>query len=75
MSAIEIRRELRADYDQNIMSEGNLGQCYRMFKNGPTNFHYEELSFPPSVVNDEFLQSVNQKFGERRRFTISDLLC
>jgi hypothetical protein len=34
MSAAEIRWELCAGYDQNVMSEKTLRQWYRMFKDG-----------------------------------------
>jgi hypothetical protein len=41
---------------------------------GRTEVH-EERSGQPSVVSDGLVQSVDQKTGERRCFTISELLC
>jgi transposase len=70
MNAGEIHRELcAAVYDQNVMCEGTVRQWCRMFKDGRTNVHDEERSGRPSVVSDD------QKICERRRFTISELLC
>jgi hypothetical protein len=37
MSVAEIRRELCAVYDQNLMSEGTVRQWCRMFKDGRPN--------------------------------------
>jgi hypothetical protein len=37
MSVAEMHRELCAVYGQNVMSEGTVRECYRMFKDGPTN--------------------------------------
>jgi hypothetical protein len=40
---MEIHRELRAAvYGQNVMSEGNVRQWCRMFKDERTNVHDEE---------------------------------
>jgi hypothetical protein len=44
-----------------------------MFKYGQTDVHDEERSGRPSVVSDDFVQSVDKKICERRRFTISEL--
>jgi hypothetical protein len=44
MSAMEIHRQLCAIYGQNAMSEGNVRQWCRMFKDGQTNVHDEERS-------------------------------
>jgi transposase len=75
MSATEIHRELCAVYGQNVMSEGTVRQWSRMFKDGRTNVYDEERSGRPFVVSDDLVQSVDQKTGERRRFTISELSC
>jgi hypothetical protein len=61
ISAAEIHCELCTIYGQNIMSEGIVGQCCRMFKYGRTNVNDEEQSGQPSVV----FQSVDQKICER----------
>jgi hypothetical protein len=64
-----------AVYCQNIISEGTVRQSCRMFKDGRKNIHDEERSGRPSVVSDDLVRSVDQKICERRRFTISELLC
>jgi hypothetical protein len=46
-----------------------------MFKDGQINVHDEERSGQPSVASDDVAQSGNQKICQRRRFTISELLC
>jgi hypothetical protein len=61
MSAKKIHRQLcTAVYGQNAMSEGTVRQLYRMFKNGRTNVHDEELSGRPSIVSDDLVQSADQ---------------
>jgi hypothetical protein len=62
------------DYGQN-MSKGTVRQQCRMFKDGRTNVHDEKQCGQPSVVSDDFIQSVDQKICERQHFTISKLLC
>jgi hypothetical protein len=42
MKAAEIHRELCMVYGQNVMSEGNIRQWCRMFKDGRKNVHDEE---------------------------------
>jgi hypothetical protein len=46
-----------------------------MFKDGRTNVHDEEGSNQSSAVNDDLVQSVDQKFFGKQRFTNSKLLC
>jgi hypothetical protein len=46
-----------------------------MFKEGQTNIDDEERTGQPSVVSDDFVQSVDQKICERRCFTLSELSC
>jgi hypothetical protein len=46
-----------------------------MFKDGQTNVQDEERSGQTSVLEDDLVQSVDQKFCERQRFTISERLC
>jgi transposase len=62
-------------YGQIVMSEGTVRQWCRMLKDGRTNVHDEERSGRPSVVNDDLVQSVDQKICERWCFTISELSC
>jgi hypothetical protein len=57
MSAAQIPREIRAVYDQNIMSEGTVTKCCRMFRVGRTNVHNDERSFRSSVMGDDLFQS------------------
>jgi hypothetical protein len=62
-------------YGQKVMSEGAVRQRYRMVKDGQTNAHNEERSGWPFVVNNDIVQSVDQKIWERQHFRISELLC
>jgi transposase len=62
MCAAEIHRELCAIYGQNIKSEGTVRQWRKMFKDELTNVHDEEQSGRPSVVSEDLVQSVDQKF-------------
>jgi hypothetical protein len=62
MHAAEIRRELCAVYDQNVTSEGTLKQWCIMFKDGRKNVYDEERSDWPSVVSNNLVQIVDQKF-------------
>jgi hypothetical protein len=71
ISVAEIHRELRAVYGRNVMSEGTVRQCCRIFKDGQSNFPDEERSGRPSVVSDYLVQNVDPKICERRHFTIS----
>jgi hypothetical protein len=71
-SAVEIHHELCTVYGQNVMSEGTVKQWCRMFKDRQTKVHDEEWSVRPSVVSDDFVQSVDQKI-EVPYFTISEL--
>jgi hypothetical protein len=63
MSAVEIHCELCAVYGQNIMHEGTLRQWHRMLKMGEQSFTMKsEVIGQPSVVSDDLVQSVDQKF-------------
>jgi hypothetical protein len=57
------------------MNEGNVRQWCTVFKDERADVHNEEWSVQPSVVDDDLVQSVDQKIYERGRFTISELLC
>jgi hypothetical protein len=52
MSDTEIHRELYAVYSQNVISEENVRQCYRMFKDGRSNVHDEERSGRPAICSE-----------------------
>jgi hypothetical protein len=52
-NAAEIHRELRAAVcGQNVMSEGNVRQWRRMFKDGRTNAHDGERSGQPATCSE-----------------------
>jgi hypothetical protein len=75
-SVAEIYYELcLAVYGQNVMSEGTAKQWCRMLKDWQTNVHDEVQSSWPSVVNDDLVQSVEQKICERQHFTRAVLSC
>jgi hypothetical protein len=52
LSTAEIQRKLCAIYGQNIMSEGNIRQWFRVFKNGRKNIHDEKPSDRPAICNE-----------------------
>jgi hypothetical protein len=62
MNAVEIYHELCMVNGQNVKSEGTVGQWCKMFRDGQKNVHNEERSDQPSVVNDNLVQSVDEKF-------------
>jgi hypothetical protein len=74
-SPMEAHGELCTVYDQNVMNEVILRQWCRMFRDGRSNVHIEERSDRPFVISDDLYQSVDQKIGERRYLTISELSC
>jgi hypothetical protein len=49
MRDAEIHHELCTVYGQNIMSEGTVGQWFRIFKDGSRNIHDEERSGQPAI--------------------------
>jgi hypothetical protein len=51
---------LCAVYGQNAVSQGTVRQWCRMFKDGRTDVHIEELCGRPSVVSDYLVQNVDQ---------------
>jgi hypothetical protein len=51
-----------AVYGQNVISEGNVRQWCRMFKDGWTNVQDEERSGRPSVAGDDLVQVLTKKF-------------
>jgi hypothetical protein len=57
MSAVEIHCELcTVLYGENVMSEGTVVQCCRMFKDGQTNVYDVRQSGQPSVMSDDLVQ-------------------
>jgi hypothetical protein len=52
MSAVEVHLELCSVYDQNVVNEGTIRQCYRMFKDGQTNMHNEECSAWSAICSE-----------------------
>jgi hypothetical protein len=46
-----------------------------MFKDGRRNVHDEERSGRPSVLSEDFVQSVDQNIYERWHLTNSELSC
>jgi hypothetical protein len=61
---VEIHRELRMIYGQNVMSEGNVRHCCRMFKDGGTDIHDGQRSGRPSVLSDDLVQMLTKKFAK-----------
>jgi len=69
----EIHEQICQVYGDNAMSDGMVRKCVRMFNEGRENMHDEARSGRPSLVNDELLRKVNERYRDDRRFTISYL--
>jgi len=69
----EIHHQICQVYDDNAMSDGMVRKWVRMFNEGRENVHDEPRSRRPSLVNDDLVRKVNERVGDDRRFTISDL--
>lgn len=70
----DIGRQLVKVYGENVMMDGMVRKWVKQFNYGQTNVHDEAWSWQPSVVNDDLIEKVDEKFCENRRFTIQ-LLC
>jgi len=69
----EIHHQICQVYGDNAMSNGMVRKWVRMFNEGRQNVHNEARSGRPSLVNDDLVRKVNERVGDDRRFTISEL--
>ena len=69
----EIHHQICEMYGDNAMSDGMVRKWIRMFNERRENVHDDARSGRPSLVNDDLVRKVNERVGEDRRFTISDL--
>ena len=69
----EIHHQISQVYGDNAMSEGMFRKWVRIFNEGRENVHDEVWSGRPSLVNDDLVRMINERVGDDRRFTISDL--
>jgi len=69
----EIHHQICQLYGDNAMSDGMARKWVQMFSEGRENMHDEARSGNPSLVNDDLVCKVNERVGDNRRFTISDL--
>jgi len=60
-------------YGDNGVSDGMFRKWVRMFKEGRENVHDEARSGCTSLVNGDVVPKANEKVGDDRRFTVSDL--
>ena len=72
MKPAEIR-QLCDVYGEHAMNSSVVWRWVRLFNGGRENVHDYPRSGRPSVVNEDFVRSVEGKIGENRRFTISSL--
>jgi hypothetical protein len=63
----EIYRHVCEDYGENVTSDEIVRWC-RMFNEGRTNVHDDDLSGRPSLVTADLLDQVNEKILKNRRF-------
>jgi len=68
-----IRHQICQVYGDNGMSDGMVRKWVHMFNEGRENMHDEARYGCPSLVNDDLLRKINERAGDDRRFTISDL--
>ena len=69
----EIYHQICEVYGDNAMSDGMVRNWVRMFNEGRENVHDEARSVRPCLVNDDLVRNINERVGDDRRFTISDL--
>ena len=73
MKPTEIHRELCDVYGEHAMSSSVVRRWVRLFNEGRENVHDDTRSGRPSVVNEDLVRAVEEKFRENRRFTITSL--
>jgi len=69
----EIHHQIYQGYGNNAMSDGMVRKWVRKFNKGRENVQDEARSGRPSLVNDDLVRMINERVGDDRRFTISDL--
>jgi len=69
----EILHQICQVYGDNVMSDGMVRKCVRIFNEGRQNVHDEARSGRPSLMSDDLVRKVNERVRDDRRFTISDL--
>ena len=57
----EIHHQICQVYGDNVMSDGMVRKCVRMFNEGRENVHDEARSGRPSLVNDDLVRKVNER--------------
>lgn len=70
---IEIYRQIKNVYGDNVMNESSVRNWCIMFNQGRTSVHDEDRSGRPSLVTEELKGKVEEKIQETRRFTLSTL--
>ncbi|GFW90883.1 HTH_48 domain-containing protein [Trichonephila clavipes] len=73
LKLMEIYRQVREVYRNNVMNESSIRKWCVQFKNGRNNVRVEEKSGRPSIVADELVAKVDEEIRENRRFTIMEL--
>jgi len=69
----EIHYQICQVYGDNAMSDGMVRKWVRMFNEGRGNVHNEARIGRSSLVNDDLVRVVNERVGDDRRFTTSNL--
>ena len=69
----EIHQQICQVHCDNEMSDGVVRKWVQMFNEVRESVYDEGRSGRPSLVNDDFLRTVNERVRDDRRCTISDL--
>jgi transposase len=69
----DIHRHLCEVYGEHAMSDSMVRRLVIHFNERRENVHDEPRSGRPPVVNEYLVRAVEEKFQEKRRFTISSL--
>ena len=65
MKATEIHREIGEVDRENITSDGVVQKFVRDFKDGLTNIHYVDRSGWPSLITEDLVQKIDEKWKTR----------
>jgi transposase len=71
--AIDIHRQLTAEYGEGVMNESSVRKWCRMFNEGRTNVHDGERSGRPSLITEDLKIQIDEQIRQDRRSTLDEL--